>query len=305
MSFENIIGNQKIKGILDKTVESNSISHSYLFIGVEGIGKKLFAKEFAKKILCLNEKKENTPCDLCKSCIELANNNNPDFMIIDCEENSTSIKIDQIRFLNEKIVEKPIISNRKVYIINNADLMRIEAQNALLKTLEEPPEYATIILVATNESMLLNTIKSRCIKLHFSKISDEEIKNYIKANLNFEINRNMLSYLGGSIGKIYKLNENNEEYTKVEQIVNKLDNANLLDIFKQAEVLYKSKDIIQDLLEYMNILLSNTMQLNKIKCIDYVEEAKKRLNTNSNYDMTIDYLLMKIWEEINEEYSRS
>ena len=296
MSFNNIIGNEKVKELLNKTVNSNNILHSYLFVGVDGIGKSLFAKEFAKMILCNGSTK---PCSKCKSCIEFDNNNNPDFMIVENEEKS--IKIEQIRYLNAKISEKPISSNRKVYIINNADTMTTEAQNSLLKTLEEPPEYACIILITSNESKLLNTIKSRCIKINFNKISNEEFEQYIDQNTDKNISKNMISFYDGSIGKALKIQQNKEEYVKIEELIKSMNKKDLIYVLNNSEVLYNSKDIIIDLFEYINILLLETRQIN---CVKYVEEAKRRLNSNSNYDMTIDNLLMKMWEEINEKYSR-
>ena len=140
--FENIIGNDKIKNELTNLVKQNKYSHSYIFHGTEGIGKKLIAKEFAKMILCLGEEKY---CNTCKSCLEFLSNNNPDFYEIIPDGNN--IKIEQIREMQKKVVEQPIISKNKVYIIDNADLMTREAQNCLLKTLEEPPEFVTIILI--------------------------------------------------------------------------------------------------------------------------------------------------------------
>lgn len=296
MSFNNIIGNEKVKELLNKTINSNNVLHSYLFVGIDGIGKSLFAKEFAKMILCNGITK---PCSKCKSCIEFDNNNNPDFMTVENEEKS--IKIEQIRYLNAKISEKPISSDRKVYIINNADTMTTEAQNSLLKTLEEPPEYACIILITSNESKLLNTIKSRCIKVSFNKISNEEFEQYIDQNSDKNISKNMISFYDGSIGKALKIQQNKDEYLKIEELIKNMNKKDLIYVLNNSEVLYNSKDIINDLLEYINILLLETRQVN---CVKYVEEAKTRLNSNSNYDMTIDNLLMKMWEEINEKYSR-
>ena len=152
--FENILGNEKNKNILSKSIELNKTLHSYIFWGTEGIGKKLIAKEFAKKILCTDNKENNCKC---KSCIEFDSNNNPDFSLI--EGLDGKVKIEQIREMQRKVAEKPIISNKKVYIINDADTMTTEAQNCLLKTLEEPPEYITIFLICSNENNLLSTIK--------------------------------------------------------------------------------------------------------------------------------------------------
>lgn len=299
MSFNNIIGNEKVKELLNKSIEQNNILHSYLFLGIEGIGKSLFAKQFAKMILCQNDIK---PCNKCKSCIEFENNNNPDFTIINNDEKV--IKIDQIREMNKKITEKPITSNKKVYIINNSDTMTKEAQNSLLKTLEEPPEYAVIILIASNENKLLNTIRSRTIKINFNKLKYEELLEYASKNNIETLKTNMLLFADGSIEKVLKIKENEETYLQIENLINNLDKKNLIYILNNSEVLYKEKEEIYDILEYINILLLNTKEIEKIKCIKYVEEAKGRLSSSSNYDMTIDNLLIKIWEEINEKYSR-
>ena len=126
--FNNILGNDKIKEALTNSVKNNKISHSYLFIGTDGIGKKLIAKEFAKMILC-NDK--NKYCGRCKSCIEFDTNNNPDFKIIEPEGNS--LKIEQIRELQNRVSEKPIISNRKVYIIDNSDKMTRRSSKLFVK----------------------------------------------------------------------------------------------------------------------------------------------------------------------------
>ncbi len=176
--------------------------------------------------------------------------------------------------------------------------MTKEAQNSLLKVLEEPPEYATIILITSNENKLLNTIRSRCIKINFNKLKDEEIIEYANKN-NININQNILPYVGGSIGKLLKIQSRKEDYEKVEEILNKIDKKDLIYILNNSEILYKSKENIFDLLDYINVLLLKTNEIRKINCVKYVEETKKKLNSNSNYDMTIDYLLLKMWEEVN------
>lgn len=175
MAFENMIGNENVKTLLEKIIRQNTIAHSYLFLGPSGIGKTLFAKEFAKMILCLSNPK---PCNHCKSCIQFEENNQPDFTQI--EPIDGSIKIEMIRQMQVKLLEKPIISSKKVYLIKDADTMTKEAANCLLKTLEEPPSFITIVLVASNESILLNTIRSRCTKVLFHKIEDNILGQYLK-----------------------------------------------------------------------------------------------------------------------------
>ena len=129
MFFSSLVGNEKVKEILTNTIQNGKLSHSYMFLGIEGIGKKLFAKELAKIILCTNE--EQKLCNKCKSCIEFDSENNPDLYILD--NGKESIKIEQIRQMQSKILEKPIISNKKVYIINNADNMTKEARKLFTK----------------------------------------------------------------------------------------------------------------------------------------------------------------------------
>ena len=246
--FETIIGNEQMKQLLVNSVMNNNISHSYMFVGNEGIGKKLIAKEFAKMILCMNE---NKYCGNCKSCIEFDSDNNPDFKSIYPDGNS--LKIEQIRELQKKVSEKPIISNRKVYIIDDSDKMTVEAQNCLLKTLEEPPQFVTIILVGTNENAFLSTIKSRCNVLHFKPLSNQELSKYLKINYNIDINSQiMIQSFQGSIGKALELKDKQEDYKKIEQIIYNLENKDKIDILNMSDTVFKSKDEKYQILDYIN-----------------------------------------------------
>ena len=290
--FDKIIGNEEIQELLEQTIRNKRASHSYLFVGTEGIGKKQIAKEFAKALLCLEE---NKYCGKCKSCIEFDDNNNPDFILIEPEENS--IKIDQIREMQRKVAEKPIVSDNKVYIIDDSDTMTSEAQNCLLKTLEEPPEYVTIILICSNEDNMLSTIKSRCTRIHFENLEISEVKEYIKQNYpEIEIDDSIINLSQGSIGKALKLNENKTLYENIENILKSFKNKDVIDIVKMSEEIYKAKEEIYSVLEYMNVLLLKLSKedLRYINAIDIVEETKKRLKANSNYDMCIDNLLFNI-----------
>lgn len=301
MSFEKIIGNNKIKNELIKAFNTNSVAHSYIFSGQYGIGKKQIAIEFAKMILCLN--KDNAPCGECKSCLELENDNNPDFNII---KPDGKIKIDQIRQMLEKVYEKPIISDKKVYIIDDAETMTVEAQNCLLKTLEEPPEYIVIILITSNESNLINTIKSRCLKLTFNPLENSEIKQYLEKYLDFQnVSETMLEIFEGSIGKALKVKEKQELYNNIEATLRNFSCESVIDLINNASEIYKGKENINEILEYFNIyfLKKAKEEYNNaskyVKAIEIVEDTKKRLVYNSNYDMTIDNLLINIWEELN------
>ena len=295
--FENILGNDKIKQQLIQSNQNKQVSHSYLFVGIEGIGKKMIAMEFAKMILCTAQ---NQYCGECKSCIEFDTNNNPDFKIIEPEGNS--IKIEQIREFQSKVSEKPIISNRKVYIINDCDKMTPEAQNCLLKTLEEPPEFVTIILIVSNESALLTTIKSRCMIIHFDKIPNNQIEEFLENN--YQINFKspiMINAFQGSIVKALQLKENQEQYEKIEDVLYNLEKQDKIDTLNMSEIIYKSKDEKMKILDYMNVVLLELAKKSSkyANCISIVEETKKRLQANANFDMSIDNMLFHLWEEVN------
>ena len=168
--FDNIIGNEQNKKILKDIIKSNNVAHSYMFVGKDSVGKMLFAREFARALLCTNNQK---PCNTCKSCIEFESNNNPDFKII--EPDGNSVKIDQIRQLVKNVYEKPIVSNKKVYIINSGNLMTKEAQNSLLKTLEEPPAHVKFIFATTEIRKVPVTVLSRCQRFDLQRLSIEDL----------------------------------------------------------------------------------------------------------------------------------
>lgn len=303
MIFENIIGNEKNKELLNQIIRTNNIAHSYMFIGKESIGKMLFAKEFAKAILCINDSK---PCGECKSCIEFESSNNPDFEII--EPDGNNIKIEQIRELIKKVYEKPIVSNKKVYIINDSNLMTKEAQNSLLKTLEEPPEYVTIILIASNENLFLPTIKSRCTKIMFRKLTDSELKTILERKYNkLNIQELMLKIADGSVNKAVSLDGKEELYNKVNRIYSSLENVNIIELINSKEDIFKDKEEAIEMLEYINLIFFQKISSNLkyVECMKIVEDTKDRLKKNNNYDMTIDNLNMTVWEVINGKYYRS
>lgn len=301
MSYNDIIGNLEIKEYLSKIARTRNILHSYLFLGTSGIGKKLIAKEFAKQILCV-ENKDN--CE-CKSCLCFETSNHPDFIMVN--EAGENIKIDEIRKITEKVIEKPIISSKKVYIINDCDKMTKEAQNCLLKTLEEPPEFVVIILISSNENLILNTIKSRCMKLQFKNIPDEELKKYAKDVLEYDdITDNILKTFGGSIQKAIILKENKEKYLLIDKLVENLSKKDIIDILLEAKILY-DKENIYEILDYLIVCLYSKSKDNirYIYGIERVNDAINKLKSNANFDMSIDTMLFKIWEDVNENSYRS
>lgn len=199
MYFENIIGQEFAKKYLTNSINHKKLSHAYMFEGMDGVGKKKISQELAK-ILLQNENIDN----------------DPDYINIYPDGNS--IKIAQIRKLQTDIIVKPH-KEYKIYIINEAEKMTVEAQNALLKTLEEPPNYAIINLVTNNKDILLDTIKSRCEIIKFLPISLIDLKNYlIKRGEDEQRAQLLATFSRGSIEKALELSESAEFVIMREEI---------------------------------------------------------------------------------------
>lgn len=273
--FEDILGNDDVKKYLTNCIENKNFSHSYIFSGIKGVGKYTFAKDFAKCIL-------------------------EDSMMQDYYElgpDGKSIKVSQIRELQNVINIKPTFSKKSVYIIDNADLMTIEAQNSLLKTLEEPPEYAVIILIVHNERSILSTVKSRCVNIKFSKLSDKDIKKYLlKKDLNFEDkNINVFKVLDGSLNNIDFIRDDYDELLKLTVFVTNLKENRVINFFQDGSVFYDNHDKIIRLLEYLNILL---FENSYFQLIEIVEKTKNKILMNNNFEMCIDYMILNFIEEL-------
>lgn len=183
-SFEEVAGQNHIVQTLKHAIEQNKIAHAYLFCGPRGTGKTSIAKIFAKMINC--ESDENKPCTVCDNCIAVQNNNHPDIIEIDAASNNG---VEEVRNLIEKVKYAPIKGKFKVYIIDEVHMMSTGAFNALLKTIEEPPEHVIFILATTEPHKVLPTIISRCQRFDFTKVSKNEIIDRInfilqKENIN-------------------------------------------------------------------------------------------------------------------------
>ena len=257
-------------------------SHAYLLVGQDEGEQLQVAKEYAKTWLCNSN--ENKPCETCKSCIQFDSYAHPDFEII--EPDGNSIKIEQARHLIDKMLEKPIESEKKIFIINEADKMTVQAQNCLLKILEEPPSYGIIILVSSNEHVFLNTIKSRCIKLYGGNERQNVGVNYVRQRL--------------SEGR------DSDEYKPIEQIINSIEKIEKIEINKLSKILLERKDNLNECLEYINMLIyQNSSNIKYLEGIDIVSDAIRKLKLNCNVEMTIDKMCFELWEVINEKYCRS
>ncbi len=176
MAFNNLVGNSSAKEILTNSVKDGRISHSYIFSGPPGVGKKLFALEFARLINCESGMQENCKCG---SCSKIERIIHPDVSLLEYEGEKT-IKIDHVRSdLEERVYLSPFESSYKIFIVDNAERMNNNAQNAFLKTLEEPPTDSVIILITQSINFIIPTIKSRCQIVNFSPLEDNHIKTIL------------------------------------------------------------------------------------------------------------------------------
>ncbi|EII6780643.1 TPA: ATP-binding protein [Clostridioides difficile] len=310
MYFENIIGQDFAKKYLTNSIKKNKLNNAYMFEGMDGIGKKKFADELSKLLLDY----ENLE-------------NSLDYVLIKPDGNS--IKIAQIRNLQSDIVIRPH-KDYKIYIINNAEKMTVEAQNALLKTLEEPPNYAIIILVTNNKESLLETIKSRCDIIKFSPIPIEDLKRYL-INTGIEEERAQLLaiFSRGSIENALNLSQSSEfsmMREDIQQYIQIMLDKNIVEILNIPNNMEKYRGKIIALLDMMInyfrdiILLKENVNKNMLinvdklvfiqnmsgkisysqlsKIIDIIEDAKSKIKSNCNFNISIQVMSLNIYEVI-------
>ena len=157
--FKGFLGNETAKLQLSSAVKTGRAAHCYMFCGEKGLGKHTLAKTFAKALMCENA--EVRPCGKCKSCIQIENEDHPDVIYIR-HEKPTLFSVDEIRGFSRQMNIRPYVSERKIFILRDAQLLNVQAQNAALKTIEEPPEYGMVLLLTDNKEAFLPTILSRC-----------------------------------------------------------------------------------------------------------------------------------------------
>ena len=310
MYFKDIIGQEFAKKYLTNSINKDKVSHAYLFEGMNGVGKNTLAKEFAKTLIKV-DKLENSP----------------DYISIEPE--GSSIKIAQIRKLQTDVLVKPH-SDYKIYIINKAEKMTVESQNALLKTLEEPPAYVIIILITSNKNSLLDTIKSRCEIIKFLPVSFIQTKKYLEDMGIEERKASILAtFSRGSISKALELSESADFMLMREDIQNNIQTLlekNIVEILELSSKYDKYKDNIIEVLDMMinyfrdimmlkeNIGKDMIINIDKItyvqnmskkinysqvsKIIDIIEETKKKLKSNCNFNLSIQVMALNIYEVI-------
>jgi len=329
MKFNDIIGQEAIINALKSAWKSSKISHAYLFEGPCGIGKKTVARVFAKRLICQENPQDLDACGECENCAMFEAGTHPDFKFFSTD--SETIKVDEIRDLFEDVHIMPYYTDRKVYIIDGADKMNLQAQNCILKTLEEPPAYAVIILAAHNPDMLLETIQSRVIRYSFTRYRREEIMAAVGrycSGMECGYSPDFIySFSDGVIGKALDIvgNENFKSLRDLSfNIIEDIESRDTRRRIKAADAILGTENaalfieffmsFYRDLLVSMvseedaalinldkkDFIRNRKYKLSKnriIKIFNLLREALLALQGNANESLLVESLLFKLQEE--------
>ena len=326
-SFKDVVGHKDIINYIRNAVTENKVSHAYILNGERGSGKKMLANLFATTLLC--EKQGPDPCNKCHSCHQAESGNHPDIIRVTHEKPNT-ISVDDIRRqVNEDIQIKPYQGPYKIYIIAEADLMTVQAQNALLKTIEEPPAYAVIFLLTENAEALLPTITSRCVMLKLRNIKDTLIRKYLMETMHVpDYKADMCTaFAQGNMGRAIMLassdhfNEIREEAVQLLKYINEMDISEITKAIKKINtykleindyldiimiwyrdvLLYKAtkdmdKVVFKDQISYIQERAKKSSYEGIELILESLEKAKTRLKANVNFDLVMELLLLTIKE---------
>ncbi|MCI8311248.1 MAG: DNA polymerase III subunit delta [Lachnospiraceae bacterium] len=325
--FADVLGHEQTITHLKHAIQFHKVSHAYIINGEKGSGKKLLAGIFAQTLQC--KKGGLEPCMECQSCKQSVSQNQPDIIRITHEKPGT-ISVEDIRQqLNGDILIKPYSSLYKIYIIDEAEKLTIQAQNALLKTIEEPPIYAVILLLTTNVGMLLPTIQSRCVTLHLKPVSSALIEKYLMEDLEIpDYYANICTaFAQGNVGKAKRLalsEDFKEMLSHALHLVKYISEMEVPELIEDLKRINTYKMEINDYLDllivwYRDVLLfkatrdADSMVFSEElisirekarhssyegleRIIKALEKTKIRLNANVNFDMALELLLLTMKE---------
>lgn len=335
MSFEDITGQSKVKRLLQSCIVNNKISHSYIFEGQEGIGKKTMSRAFSRAILC--NQSGGDACGVCKDCIMTKALTHPDLFIYRVSEDKKSIGVEVIRELLREVYTKPYSAQKKVFIIEDAMLLTDQAQNALLKIFEEPPAYAVFILITQSLTKLLSTVRSRAVAVSFTQYTNAEVLAYLEKNIpqlreQYDF---LIAYSGNNIGRAIQLATSEgfialrqKLYNGIRSLIGADSSAvyGLVTVFEEykdeADALLECmqslfRDVLfsltqcegyiinSDYLSLINKISDNTTAGGAVKVIEAINQTKQMHSRYVNYNLLVMPLLLGSWEEINVRNSRS
>lgn len=330
LNFNDILGRDEIKEHLQTAISQNKVSHAYIINGEHGTGKRLIAGVFAAALQC--DEQGTDPCSVCKSCLQAQSGNHPDIIWVTHEK--LSIGVDDIRLqVNNDIGIKPYSGPRKIYIIADADKMTEQAQNALLKTIEEPPEYAVILLLTENVNHLLQTILSRCVVLNLKPVSEEKITEYLVKQYSIPdyAAKVAAQFSQGNVGKAIRY-ATSGDFDKIKEdtlhLLKYIDEMETHEIIESIRKLSEYKHKISDCIDFMQLWYRDILMYKVTKdpdrllfkeefrfiaaqakkrsyeglenIIKAMDKAKLRLAANVNFDIAVELMLLTIKECEND-----
>ena len=325
--FKDIVGHEQIIEHLKTAIEMGKVSHAYILNGPDLSGKMMIAEAFARALLC--EKQDPDGCGECRSCRQSDDRNNPDIIYVKHDKPNT-ISVDDIRTqLNNDIVIKPYSNQYKIYIVDEAEKMNQQAQNALLKTIEEPPAYAVIMLLTTNADSFLQTIRSRCITLNLKSVKNDVIKSYLMTEKKIPDYQADVcaAFVQGVVGKAIKLASSDDFNELKESALSLIKRLDDIDLYEMGEAIKQISDYKLQVQDYFDLItvwyrdvlyMKATNDVNGLifkdevydikkqaskhsyhgieAIIEALDKAKLRINANVNFDLVIELLLMTIKE---------
>ncbi len=324
-SFSEIVGHEQIKEHMQAAIRDKKPFHAYLFQGEEGVGKEALARTFAAGLQCQSESADK-PCKECVSCRQMESGNQPDVIWVTREK--ASLGVDEIRDqLCNTMDIKPFSSPYKIYLVPEAEKMTEAAQNALLKTIEEPPEYGIVILMTSNISALLPTIQSRCLTMEFRPLSTAVVESYVKEHCqvpDYQA-RASAAFAQGNLGKAMRYAKSEDFIERKDHIISLLRHVEQMDLSEMLAVikdLGTRKDEVRDYIDlmvlwYRDVLLFKaTKDINQLlfqdeasyisreashrsyekieEILQAFEKAKVRLRANVNFDITMELMLLTL-----------
>ncbi len=325
--FNDILGHDAVKQHFQKAIEAHKISHAYILAGEAGMGRKSLAHAFALTLLC--EKGGSQPCMECHACKQVLSDNHPDLIHVTHVKPAT-IGVDDIREqVTDTIMIRPYSSYYKIYIIDEAEKMTVQAQNALLKTIEEPPSYAVIILLTTNPEAFLPTILSRCVQLKLRPLQDSVVEEYLENVLKLPESdaRLCAAFARGNLGKAIRLAGSDDFRHMYEELIDVLKHVkemNITDLLARIKGWEDEHMDIYECLDFMQVWYRDALMYKVTKDMDLlifkdeydaigemtrhigydgfemilqaIEKARVRLQANVNKELTMELMLLVMKE---------
>ena len=326
--FSDIVGQEQIKSHLKNAIKMNKVSHAYIINGEKSSGKEFMASVIAQTLVC--EKGGEEPCGECHACKQAASKSHPDIKYI-THEKPASIGVDDVREqISEDVAIKPYSAPYKVYIVSEAEKMTVQAQNAILKTLEEPPSYAVILLLTTNSGSFLQTIRSRCVELDRKPVKADELKDYLMREVQIPDYKAdvCVAFAQGNVGKAREM-AMSDDFTAVQNatlnLVKGIRDMDLSEAMSGIKAMSEYKVDPGDYLDiiaiwYRDVLLFKATgetdqlifreELSTIRkvaarssyegieeVLEALKKARIRLNANVNFEVAMELLLFTIQEK--------